>query len=276
MLMLIAAVALSACALSSDGSKPLRFELRGSDIIVPVTIGSEGPFRFLLDTGASRSIVSRRLLGPHPVEVARTTMVTPSGHSTRPVSHVALGLGHRAATPVAATVVTDAELKRSGGHIDGIIGQDVLSHLVYTIDYTRKEIRWDWEIDAPPEARLPLRLEDGRALVIVAPNDGSGPPLRLIPDTGSDGLVLFRRRGGLLPLVTPLQVGLLRTLGGSQMVRRVLVDRLPLGNLVLRDHPGVLLDVEDDQLILADGLLALHQFSRVTFNGPEGFLVVER
>lgn len=276
MLMLITAVAVSACAVSSDGSKPLRFDLRGSDIIVPVSIGGEGPFRFLLDTGASRSLVSRRVLGPHPVEVARTTMVTPAGRSTRAVSLVALRLGNRAVTRVAATVVTDAELKRSGSVIDGIIGQDVLSHLKYTIDYTRKEIRWDWEIDAPAGARLPLRLEDGRALVIVSTGHASGASLRLIPDTGSDGLVLFRRRGNPLPLVTPLEAALLRTLDGRQMVRRILVDRLPLGNLVLRDHPGILLDVEDEQQMLGDGLLALHQFSRVTFNGPEGYLVVER
>jgi hypothetical protein len=276
MLMFFAAVALSACAVFSDGSKPLPFELRGSSIVVPVTIDGEGPFRFLLDTGASRSIVSRRLLGPHPVEVARTTMVTPAGRSTRPVSLAVLRLGNRAPTPVAATIVADAELKRSTGQIDGIVGQDVLSHLVYTIDYARKEIRWDGESDMPAAARLPLRIEDGRALVIVPPSRTAGSPLRLIPDTAADGLVIFRRRGGSLPLLTPLEVGSLRTLGGGQLVRRILVDRLPLGSFALRDHPAVLVDVEDDHQLLGDGLLALHQFSRVTFNGPEGYMVVER
>jgi hypothetical protein len=276
MLTLVVSLALSACAVTAGGSKPFPFQLRGSDIVVAVQVDGGGPLRFLLDTGASRSIISQSVFaGLGRPEIGRTKMLTPIGHTVRPVVGVTLQVNDRPPATVAATVMRDEELVTGGGRVDGILGQDVLSRLVYTIDYRRRVILWDWKIEADVNARLPLHFQDGRALLILPALPGLTDAFRLIPDSGADGLVLFARRGRALPALTPLDVTRLRTLAGQQVVRKVLVDSLPLGNIVLRDHQAVVLE-GTPEMPLGDGLLALHEFSRVTVNGPEGYLVLER
>jgi hypothetical protein len=187
---------------------------------------------------------------------------------------VTLRLGARSAVPVTATVAADDEL--AGTRVDGIVGQDVLSGLVYTIDYSRRQIFWDDTMPEADERRLELQFTNGRALVIIPPQAGMPHPLQLIPDTGADHVVLFTRRGRELPPFTPLDIGLLRTLAGQQLVRRVLIDALNVGGVDLLRQSAVILPSDAEALSLADGLLPLHLFSRVTVNGPERYLSVAR
>jgi predicted aspartyl protease len=276
MLMLIASLALSACSVAGDGSKPLNFDLRGNDIIVPVSVSGAGPFRFLLDTGASRSVISDRVArSVHAVTVAKTLMVTPSGHTIHPTAAVDLEVGVCGGVPVTATVVAHGELNAGGTALDGIVGQDVLSPLAYTIDYRRRTITWGVEAEPPSEFRVPLELVDGRALVTIASRGRHGEPLRLIPDTGADVLVLFARRGRVLPPLTPRDIALLRTVGGQQVGRAATLDRLRVGAVDLRDQLALVLE-GDGPLPPGDGLLPLYLFSRVFVNGPRGYMAVER
>jgi hypothetical protein len=53
-----------------------------------------------------------------------------------------------------------------------------------------------------------------------------------------------------------------------------MVDELWVGETRLRDEPAILVDRRVDAL--GDGLLPLHLFSRVTFNGPARYMVAGR
>ena len=276
MFMWLMSVALTACAATVDGSKPLVFDRRDNQIVVPVSVSGSRPFRFLLDTGASRSLLSARVaLEAGARANLRTVMITPAGRSVQPAAAVTLQLGEHAPFAVTATVVPDEEL---GGTamVDGIVGQDVLNALVYTIDYKTKTIVW--HASANPECaerRVPLEIAGGRAIVTISV-EGVGEPLRLIPDTGADSLVLFARRDRQLPALTPMNVGMLRTLAGHRLVRRVLLDGLTVGGVDLRGQSAVVLAESDATLPAGDGLLPLHLFSRVTINGPAGYITVTR
>jgi hypothetical protein len=158
----------------------------------------------------------------------------------------------------------------------------VLAGLHFTIDYLRRRLLLHTGAVDPPGTRLPLELNGGRALVLLLPPPGQapvGPPntcqaLKLVPDSGADGLVLFDRPGGALPPVTPLDTSTLRTLSGLKVVRRVLIDELAVGAIRLRRQIGVLVERTQHEQPMGDGLLPLHLFARVTFNGPEGYLIV--
>jgi hypothetical protein len=275
MVPLLMSLAVSACSALADPGKPLLFTLIDNAIVVPVTVSGQGPFRFLLDTGSSRSALSESLTKQlRPIVVSRTQMLTPVGHSIRPIVSVQLGLGALAPVRVAATVVDDDDLENV--RVDGIVGQDVLASLAYSIDYRNRTISWHSRTPAAIGDRLPLEFAGGSLLVAITADGGVSEPLRLIPDTGSDALVLFERGDRPLPALTPLDVGLLRTLSGKQLVRRVLVNDFRLGDVTLRDQPAVVLGGKSVTLPVGDGLLPLHLFSRVTINGPGRYMVVQK
>jgi predicted aspartyl protease len=267
-------VALSATAAAN--LSPTRFDLlEDGSIVVPVTISGMGPYRFVLDTGSSRTVISTRLSRELRLPViAKTLMVMPAG---REVAHIVrlngLAVAGRPGVNVSAAVMP-ADRVAAGQPVDGLIGQDVLAAVVYTIDYDRREVEWHAPGDQLPGSRLPLNIRDNRLLVSLAQRDGDLSPLSLIPDSGSDGLVLFAHAQDKLRL-TLLDVGVLTSLSGSRLARRVQVDGLMVGNTRLTNPFAVVVDTGEPATMMGDGLLPLHLFARVTFNVGEGYLIVQ-
>jgi predicted aspartyl protease len=245
-------------------------------IVVPVMIAGTGPYRFLLDTGSTRSAVTaglaRRLGSPL---IAKTMVVTPGGDSIRNITLIStLQVGHWAPVSVAAMVLPDATLARVG-RLDGLLGQDVLARFRYTIDYRREELVWhDGDTGHLPGFRLPLTPANGLFLVTLPRMAGTpSRPAMMVADSGADALVLFgpshsMRSSG------PMEAGILRTSAGVQVGRRIRIDALDLGTVVLRDQPALLLPQGDALGLLGDGLLPLHLFARVTFDAAARVLIV--
>lgn len=248
------------------------------DIVVPVTIDGQGPFRMLLDTGASRSAVTasvaRRL---ESRVIGGTTMVTPAGRAARALvllKRVRIGSG--GSVSVAGMRMDEGDLAPG---VDGLIGQDVLAARVYTIDYEAGRIVWHG--GAAPMAggaRLDVEISSGRMLVLLPQRANQTAPdasvLRLIPDSGADRLVLFTHAD--LPALVPVDVGLLKGAAGARVVRQVRIGGLDVGAITLLDQDAALVESTMDDVPLGDGLLPLHLFARVTINGPGRYLVVER
>jgi hypothetical protein len=256
---------------------PLGFELLADgSIVVPVSIAGAGPFRFVVDTGSTRTAVSQRLASALRLPtVATSALVTPAGQRTeRIVILSGLSLGDLAPTQVQA-LVSPRDDFAAGRRIDGLIGQDLLAPLVYTIDYGRRHIAWNSEPENRQGTRLPLDYANGRFVVTLPQKQDEPAPLQFIPDSGSDGFVLFARGSRPLPASTPMDVGVLSTLAGHTLVRRVLVDELRIGSIVLRDQLAVIVQQPSAGMPFGDGLLPLHVFGRVTFNGPGRYLVIE-
>jgi predicted aspartyl protease len=244
-------------------------------IVVPVMIAGTGPYRFLLDTGSTRSAVTARLarrLGS-PL-LAKTMVVTPGGDSIRDVTPIStLQIGHWAPVSVAAMVLPDATLGRVG-RLDGLLGQDVLARFRYTIDYRREElVRHDGDTGHLPGFRLPLTLANGLFLVTLPRMAGTSRPAMMVADSGADALVLFGPSHSMRSSGS-MEAGILRTSAGVQVGRRTRIDALDLGTVVLRDQPALLLPQGDALGLLGDGLLPLHLFARVTFDAAARVLIV--
>jgi predicted aspartyl protease len=267
-------VALSATAAASILTTPFDLLDDGS-IVVPVTIGGMGPYRFVLDTGSSRTVISTRLWRELRLPViAKTVMVMPAGRDEAYIVRLnSLAVDGRPGVNVSAAVMP-ADRYAAGQQVDGLIGQDVLAAVVYTIDYDRREVEWHAPGDPLPGGRLPLNIRDNRLLVSLAQRDGDPSPLSLIPDSGSDGLVFFAHAQDKLRL-TPLDVGVLTSLSGSRLARRVQVDGLMVGSTRFQNALAVLVDTGEPATMMGDGLLPLHLFSRVTFNANEGYLILQ-
>ena len=90
------------------------------------------------------------------------------------------------------------DLATSGHNVQGVIGQDVLGALRYTIDYGKRRIVWHDKAAIVPARATVLELEsqDDRFVARVPQDHGV---LRLVPDTGAETLVLFQHGGSIPP-----------------------------------------------------------------------------
>jgi hypothetical protein len=272
---IVMATLVSTARATSQSSDDLRFAVNDSGgITVPVMINGTGPFPFLLDTGSSASAIRASLASRLGIPlVAKAPLTTAAGSEMLPVGRLErVMMGAAAADGVLATVIRDPML--ASENVTGIIGQDVLGSLTYTLDYRRH--RLNWSIDASSRARrLILIPSDGRFLVALPQDGADGRVLRFVPDTGSASLVVFARDG-----VAPLDVrspvpARLAGVTGERDVQSGVARELQIGQVVWRNEPVVVVDRPGPNAPAGDGLLPLHHFSRVTFNTRAGYMSVE-
>lgn len=253
------------------------------DIVVPVTIAGQGPFRMLVDTGASRSAVSAAVADRLASRrLGETTLLTPAGQARRPLILIK-GMVFGARGPVSVVGVALDASDLADPEIDGLIGQDILASRVFTIDYRSSRIVWhdDFGADAAAGTRLALDIADGRMLVSLPQARGSdstpaGGTLQLIPDSGADRFVLFTPASSaiVLPALATSDLGVLRTSAGTRPVYRVVVGEITVGDIRLRDQDAALVDRPERGAALGDGLLPLHLFGSVTINAAARYLIV--
>jgi len=277
--MLITVSAVSAAALGegsvkkagAEGPVPLSIDDKGG-IIVDVRVNAAGPFRFLLDTGAARSIVAddlaHQLAAP---AVAKSDVVTSTGSDLRMVVRLtSLTMAAAAVDDLFAAVVPAAQLARLGQGVRGLLGQDFLSAFNYTLDYRLRRLTWDDAVscDAPGAARM--TAADGR--FVMALDDGSGVPLRLVPDSGAEVPVLFRPRGGSARgSSAPVMMTGLGS--GERMAGITTMPALRVGSIIMRNLDAYVIEGPDADV---DGLLPLHGFASVSFAAGGACLVARR
>jgi predicted aspartyl protease len=217
---------------------PLAIDGHGG-IVVDVRINAAGPFKFVLDTGAARTIVSddlaRELAAP---VVAKSEVVTSAGSDMRFVVRLAtIALASAEVHAVLAPVLPAANLAQLGLGVRGLLGQDFLSAFNYTLDYRRARLVWDEPSACDPASSVRMIRAEGRFVVTLEGDDGA--PVRMVPDTGAEVAVLFRGRA---PVPS--------------------VSRVRVGAATLRHVRAIVIDRHDEN---ADGLLPLHRFASVSF-----------
>jgi predicted aspartyl protease len=268
----------SACA--SD-VVPFNLDSDGGIVVSVGVTGSRGTdqFQFLLDTGSNGSVVSDEVVArvSAPV-VAKASMTTAAGSEMLPIASIArLSLGSQHREGFMATVLAKATLGKL--RVSGVLGQDFLASLNYTIDYKRKQLSWDaaHPREGDDGSKLILRQSQGRLLVELP--QGRDSIVRFVPDSGAAGLVVFDRHVAGSPAV-PLRptVGLvgLTTLTGRRDVRTAIISRLQVGVAQFINEPAVVVDRVGPDAPEGDGLLPLSFFASVTFNAQERYLLLRK
>ena len=137
---IIAALLTQASLASSDVEEPrIGFSfVRDSLVVVPVILNGHGTYRFLLDTGATHSILSSRVADQLNIPAGRSeSLITAAGSvpvTIRTMETVQIGNVRIIQMQIA---VADFELLRVL-HVDGIIGADYLRQFKVSIDYTQR------------------------------------------------------------------------------------------------------------------------------------------
>jgi predicted aspartyl protease len=138
--LLIVALAAQFAAVSVDVNEqgiPFRF-VRDNLMVIPVFLNGRGPYQFLVDTGATHSILSSSVAEQLNVVGGRTgSLITAAGAvpvTIGTIDIVQIGSVRIYKTQIA---VTSLELFRTL-HVDGVLGADYLKQFKISIDYTNQ------------------------------------------------------------------------------------------------------------------------------------------
>ncbi|HJU43145.1 MAG TPA: retroviral-like aspartic protease family protein [Vicinamibacterales bacterium] len=272
MLLSAAILVLSTPRVWASSSTPFQLGRQGG-VIVPVILNGQGPFTMLLDTGASHSAITDDVataIGARAI--ARSTVITTTGNTLRAIVSIErVSIGPISAEHVLPSVVP-ARAFDENGDIQGLIGQDVLAWLRYTLDFRRRAVEWHDGATGVHGTQLSLAFEHGRFLVCL-PQERT--TLRLVPDSGAGAFVMYEFADrAAFKIVETGATAELSSAGGRRTARHVRLRQLRLGDRVMRNVPAIAIRRGDHHPAEGDGLLPLHLFERVTFDGPGRVLIL--
>ena len=259
-------------------TEDVRFKNDQEDrMTVPVKLGGAGPYRFLVDTGADRTAVSRDI-------VARLKLVSAGGvqlHSISGVSSVGTArIDNVQVTRTPEQSIDAAVLESSNMGADGILGVDLLHSQRVVFDFENKTMSIvpagtpdrGYEPDA-----IVVRARKKNGRLIVTDAVANGEPLTIVLDTGSQvsvGNLALRRRllgRSLIDLDKSVELESVtgsKIVGDYMFVRDLTIGGIGLTNLavVFTDaHTFKQLGLEGKPALLL-GMNAIRAFKKVSID----------
>ena len=211
----------------SPKSAKVKFRLAGGAqplILLPVQVNGDGPFEFILDTGAGTSLLSSDLAKKLNIKIISTKEGQSAGGkiSVSLAKVDSLALGHVKLDDVDVGIVDLSNIAKTiGTKIDGDVGYNFLKHFRITIDYHDCEIRFDEPKRIERFGRLaktevPMRLASlAKPLLLVDVHANGRGPFQFAIDTGTSTTAIAPELAQQLDLkgspVGPL------TTGGAQV-----------------------------------------------------------
>ena len=249
---------------------------RTERMTVPVSIGGQGPYSFIVDTGAERTVIARELADRLGLDPGRTATVASMTETSRIETVVipALEVGQRTINEIHAPA-----LARRNLGAEGMLGVDSLRSQRVDFDFLRQEMTVSPSRAAPerPWPRdtivITARSRYGHLMITDAWFDEQ--PIVVIVDTGSQITVAnhtLRRRLERARRLGPLRpVELISVTGGRLDAVYGSARRIRIGEAEIRNLPVAFADVHPfRQLRLLGrpaillGMDALQLFDRVS------------
>ena len=199
-----------------DGGVTLPMQSLGGRPVVEVTIQGKGPYRFLLDTAASSSVIDTAVQEELALPRRSMTAATADGGEAPLVRVDALRVGGATLRDLTAVVLPVAKLFPSEPRPQGVLSALAFPGHLVTFDYPGGTIGIaKGELPRPDGRRVFSYQED--ALVPSVPLRVAGHEVRVHLDTGAAvGLMLPRRYLDQLPLASkPEESGRDRTPAGE-------------------------------------------------------------
>jgi predicted aspartyl protease len=237
--------------------RAVPFATMGHTVLVHAVLNHQEPVTLLLDTGATRTMLTpdiARRLGLSPaVDAPKSPIVMLGGQRAQmPLIRLAsLAVGDSAVTDLQVGVFTP--LPRTP-FIDGLLGGDFLKRFTLKLDYARSRLQLTPPVTPEPSSGLPsvtsapvpstIPLETAGNHILVHAVLNHREAVTLLLDTGATHTMLTpeaARRVGLTPVPRAL-TGALQVVGGRQ-VRFPLVSlaTLAMGEAVVKNLPvGIL------------------------------------
>jgi predicted aspartyl protease len=243
-------------------------------LTVPVTIMGQGPYRFMIDTGAQATVLSRDLADSLQLfDRSSATLIAMA--STRQVETTMVervALGSREFTIQTAPLLEAVNI----GGADGILGLDSLQHQRVLFDFENNTLA---VADAASlggnrgfDIIVRARRQLGQLIIHRARIDGVD--VAVIIDTGAQGSVgnpelqQRLRRARQQADTTMTDVNGVELTGQTRMAQRLELGRAEIGNfpIVFADSPTFTSLGLDDEPAMVLGMAELRLFRRVAID----------
>ncbi len=114
-------------------------------ILVPVKINGHGPYKFVLDTGATFTCIDQKLVSELKLPDWRgqfgVGVITPTEGNVKLVIVNTLEVGNVKATDLKACTIDFRQMQTSGLNVDGLVGLNFLKSFRMIIDFKKKILR---------------------------------------------------------------------------------------------------------------------------------------
>jgi predicted aspartyl protease len=236
----------------------VSFRLAGGDhplILVPANVNDTGPYDFILDTGATISLLSSQLAVNLGIPTSDVMDARVAGGPVQvrigKVDSLAIGTAKLENVPVAIMDLSDIG-EEVGAKIDGDIGYSYLKHFQVVIDYRKRIIaliRNEQTEDnraGAISAQVKFTLADpSKPLILVRVLVNDQGPFLFALDTGASIVAISPELASGLGI--KLAVGEALTTGGGHKadILSGKVESLAIGIVELRDLPIVVGDFLD-------------------------------
>lgn len=225
-------------AAGAAGDDVLSVSLRQDRMTVPVTIAGAGPYRFIIDTGAERTVISRELaatLGLAAGRSVRLTAITGTSQAST-VIIPSLSVSTLASKPIEAPALDAANLGA-----EGMLGLDALQGHALAIEFAPAKMTLRRSPNRIPATAGPdeivVRAKSLYGQLILTAASYRGHRIKVVLDTGSAvsmGNSAFRARvggraGG--------RISLLDVTGGALSADYVAVGRIEVGGIGFENLP---------------------------------------
>jgi len=239
-------------------------------ILLPVEVNGEGPFEFILDTGAGTSLLSSELGQKLGIKI----LGSKEGQGAGGAVSVSLATVRSLAVASAKLDNVDVGLVdlshiglTIGAKIEGDLGYNFLKHFRITVDYRKEEIRFDdskgLEFAGKPAAitEIALRLAGPAQPLILADVCANGRgPFQFAIDTGTSTTAITPELAKQLGVVSS-PIGAVATGRAQVDVTAGVLPSFQVGAARIADLP----------VIVADFFAGLSQALGVKLDGIVGY-----
>ena len=266
--------------IAAEPPTEIPFKLyEGFAIVVRGAIGHQESLNFLIDTGAVPSVIHQHVARKLNLKGPREDIsVVNQSRSVERVELPSLRLGPVELPPLSVVVVDLSPIEtRLGLRLDAVLGLDAFGQQDLTIDYRERKIRLGASSFVGQAVPFEVRAEAGAPYVVV-PVDIDSHPLRLLLDTGADGLTLFAARlEGHKPTGKNIGVKNDVNAGGAFAVQRVEISNLRLGAMEWRKRQATMVEASAAAQRDFDGMLGPGSLgvTRLSFDFRSNILYLE-
>ena len=259
-------------AILSPRNVKVKFRLAGGAqplILLPVQVNGDGPFEFILDTGAGTSLLSSDLAKKLKIKIISTKEGQSAGGkiSVSLAKVDSLAVGQAKLDDVDVGIVDLTHIGNTiGTKIDGDVGYNFLKHFRITIDYHDCEIRLDeprriQRLGRSSKAEVPMRLASlAKPLLLVDVHANGDGPFQFAIDTGTSTTAIAPELAQQLGLKSS-PVGPLTTGGAQVNVTAGTLESFKVGRA----------GVDDLVVVVADFFATLSQAVGAKLDGIVGY-----